>query len=120
MKTDKASTGDKPTTIMKQSDFSYKALTKCIIKESIEPLFSGLFQITNAAPVYKAKYIFDKTNCRTIGNLPLILKVLKYMKNLYLNKYLFMLTNSSVKYYMVAEKLIVHGKPYLDYCIKLN
>ena len=113
MKTDKASTGDKPTTIMKQSDFSYKALTKCII----EPLFSGLFQIANAAPVYKAKYIFDKTNCRTIGNLPLMLKVLKYMKNLYLNKYLFMLTNSSVKYYVVAEKLIVHGKHYLDYCI---
>ena len=41
---------------------------------------------------------------------------LKYTKNQYLNNYLSMLTNSWVKYYVVLEKLIVHNKPYLDYC----
>ena len=90
-KSDRVSSGDRPTKIMKQFDFAYKALTKSIIKESINSSFSDLFKIANATPVYNTKDLFDKTNYRTISILPLLPKV---YENHYLNNYLFMLRNS--------------------------
>ena len=80
-KSDRVSSGDRPTKIMKQFDFAYKTLTKSIIKESINSSFSDLFKIANATPVYNTKDLFDKTNYRTISILPLLPKV--YEKSLY-------------------------------------
>ena len=105
-KSDRVSSGDRPTKIMKQFDFAYKALTKSIIKESINSSFSDLFKIANATPVYNTKDFFDKTNYRTISILPLLPKV--YEKSLF--KQLSVHANKFLCHRYITEHCMLYTK----------
>ena len=75
LKSDKASSGDIPTKALKQCDFSYEALTKCINESINSGSFLDQLKIQNITPVYKAKDPFDKANYRPISILPFLSKV---------------------------------------------
>ena len=70
MKSDKASSDDIPNKILKQCDFSYVALTKCIKKPINSGSFPDQLKIANIA-----RDAFDKTNYRPRSILLLLSKV---------------------------------------------
>ena len=52
LKSDKASSGDISTKILKQCDFSQEALAECINKPNSNASFTDQFKTANIAPVY--------------------------------------------------------------------
>ena len=81
LQTNKAIGGEIPTKILKECEFTFDVLTKCINK-SIQPgYFPDSLKLANAAPVFKKEDPRDKSNYRPVSILLLLLKV--YEKVIY-------------------------------------
>ena len=88
----KASGGDIPIQILKQSGFTYQILTDCINDAINKGVFPDSLKIANITPVYKKDEPTDKENYRPVSVLPLFSKVFEILLydqlSDYLEKYL--------------------------------
>ena len=89
LKTHKAVGGEIPTKILKECDFTFYVLTKCINKSIDTGYFPDSLKLANVTPVFKKEDPLDKCNYRPVSILPLLSKV--YERVIY-NSYLIMLT----------------------------
>ena len=71
----KASGGDIPIQILKQSGFTYQILTDCINDAINKGVFPDSLKIANITPVHKKDEPTDKKNYRPVSVLPLLSKV---------------------------------------------
>ena len=71
----KASGGDIPIQILKQSGFTYQILTDCINDAFNKGVFPDSLKIANITPVQKKDEPTDKKNYRLVKVLPLLSKV---------------------------------------------
>ena len=80
----KASGGEIPLHILKQSGFTYQMLTDCMNHGLSRRIFPDSLKFTNITPVYKKDEAPDKENYRPVCVLPLFSKTLKksFMINL--------------------------------------
>ena len=72
---DKATAGEIPVDIFKNSEFCFSELTKCINKTFNENKFPDTLKLSDIVPVFKKLDPTDKTNFRPISVLPLLSKV---------------------------------------------
>ena len=88
----KASGGDIPIKILKQSGFTYQILTDCINDAINKGIFPDSLKIANITPVHKKNEPTDKENYRPVSVLPLFSKVFEILLydqlSDYLEKYL--------------------------------
>ena len=96
MPNDKASGGEIPLNILKQSRFTYKMLTNCINDAILgEDIFSDILKFGDITPVHKKDETTNKKNYRPISVLHLISKVLERIihdqLSEYLEKYLYIM-----------------------------
>ena len=88
----KASGGDIPIQILKQSGFTYQILTDCINDAINKGVFPDSLKIANITPVHKKDEPTDKENYRPVSVLPLFSKVFEILLydqlSDYLEKYL--------------------------------
>ena len=75
LKTNKPVGGDIPTSIFKDSEFSFTTFTKCINKSIDTNSFPFSLKEANITPLYKKDDPLDKTNYRPVSVLPLLSKV---------------------------------------------
>ena len=73
--TNKAVGGEIPTKILKECDFTFYVLTKCINKSIDTGYFPDSLKLANVTPVFKKKDPLDKANYRPVSILPLLSKV---------------------------------------------
>ena len=78
---DKATAGEIPVDILKNSEFCFSELTKCINKAFNENKFPDTLKLSGIVPVFKKLDPTDKTNFRPVSVLPLLSKV--FEKNMY-------------------------------------
>ena len=64
-----------PVDILKNTEFFYNELTKCINKAFNENKFSDTLKLSDIVSVFKKLHPTDKTNFRPLSVLPLIPKV---------------------------------------------
>ena len=81
LKTKKAVGGEIPTKILKECEFIFDVLTKCISKSVETGYFPDSLKLANVAPVFKKLDPLDKSNYRPVSILPLLSKV--YEKVIY-------------------------------------
>ena len=74
---DKATAGEIPVDILKNSEFCFSELTKCINKAFNENKFPDTLKLSDIVPVFKKPDPTDKTNFRPVSVLPLLSKVLE-------------------------------------------
>ena len=72
---DKATVGEIPVDILKNSEFCFRELTKCINKAFNENKFQDILKLSDVVPVFKKLDPTDKTNFRPVIVLPLLSKV---------------------------------------------
>ena len=72
---DKVTAGQIPADILKNSEFCFSALTKCINKAFNENKFPNTLKLSDIVPVFKKLDPTDKTNFRSDSVLPLLSKV---------------------------------------------
>ena len=72
---DKATAGEIPVDILKNAEFCFSELTKCINKAFNENKFPDTLKLSDIVPVFKKLDPTDKTNFRTVSVLPLLSKV---------------------------------------------
>ena len=72
---DKATAGEIPVDILKNSEFCFSELTKCINKAFNENKFPDTLKLSDIVPVFKKLDPTDKTNFRPVSVLPLLSKV---------------------------------------------
>ena len=72
---DKATAGETPLDILKNSEFCFSELTKCINKAFNENKFPDTLKLSDIVPVFKKLDPTDKTNFRPVSVLPLLSKV---------------------------------------------
>ena len=70
-----------PTKILKECEFAFDVLTKCINKSVETGYFPDSLKLANVAPVFKKEDRLDKSNYRPVSILPLLSKV--YEKVIY-------------------------------------
>ena len=75
----KASGGDIPIKILKQSGFTYQILTDCINDAINKGIFPDSLKIANITPVHKKNEPTDKENYRPVSVLPLFSKVFEIL-----------------------------------------
>ena len=75
LKTNKVVGGEIPTKILKECDFTFYVLTKCINKSIDIGYFPDSLKLANVTPVFKKGYPLDKANYRPASILPLLSKV---------------------------------------------
>ena len=75
LKIDKAVSGDIPVNLLKDCDFSFRALTNCINKSIENRTFPDSLKEAIITPVYKSKNPFEKSNYRPVSILSLLSKV---------------------------------------------
>ena len=68
---DKASGGDIPIQILKQSGFTYQILTDCINDAINKGVFPNSLKIANITPAHKKDELTNKENYRPVSVLPL-------------------------------------------------
>ena len=68
---DKATAGEIPIDMLKNSEFCFNELTKCINKAFNENKFSDTLKLSDIVPVFKKLDSTDKTNFRPVSALPL-------------------------------------------------
>ena len=73
----KATAGEIPVDISKNSEFCFSDLTKCISKSFNENTFPDTLKLSNIVPVFKKLDPIDKTNFKLVSVLPLLSKVFK-------------------------------------------
>ena len=95
MPNNKASGGEIPLNILKQSRFTYKMLADCI-KDAIvgEDIFPDSLKIGDITPVHKKGETTNKENYRPISVLPLISKIFERIIHDQLSEYLEKYLNS--------------------------
>ena len=72
---DKATAGEMPVDILKNSEFCYSELTKCINKAFNKNTFLDTLKLSDIVPVFKKLDPTDKTNFKPVSILPLLSKV---------------------------------------------
>ena len=72
---EKATAGEIPVDILKNSEFCFSELTKCINKAFNENRFPDTLKLSDIVPVFKKLDPTDKTNFRPVSVLPLLSKV---------------------------------------------
>ena len=75
LKTNKSVAGDIPTSILKDSEFSFTALTNCINKSIETGSFPYSLKEANITRIFKKNDPLDKSNYRPVSVLPLLSKV---------------------------------------------
>ena len=89
MPNNKASGGEIPLNILKQSRFTYKMLTDCINDAIVgEDIFPDSLKFGDITPVHKKDEITNKENYRPISVLPLISKIFERIIHDQLSEYL--------------------------------
>ena len=86
LSSDKASGGEIPVDLLKNSEFCFIELTKCINKAFNENKFPDTPKLSDIVPVFKNLDRTHKANFRPVSLLPLLSKVSKIMYN-QLNEY---------------------------------
>ena len=81
LKTNKAVGGEIPTKTLKECEFTFDVLTKCINKAVESGYFPDSLKLANIAPVFSKEDHLDISNYRPVSILPLLLKV--YEKVIY-------------------------------------
>ena len=85
----KASGGEIPLNILKQSRFTYKMLTDCINDAIVgEDIFSDSLKFAGITPVHKKDETTNKENYRPVSVLPLISKIFEQIIYDQLSEYL--------------------------------
>ena len=74
LSSDKAKAGEIPVNILKNSEFCFSELTKCINKAFNENKFLYTQKRSGIVPVFKKRDLTDKTNFRPVSVLPLLHK----------------------------------------------
>ena len=72
---DKVTAREIPVDILKNSEFSFSELTKCINKAFNENNFPDILKLSDIVPVFRKLDPTDKTNFRPVSLLPLLSKV---------------------------------------------
>ena len=72
---DRVTAGEIPVVILKNSEFWFSELTKCINKAFNENKFPDTLKLCDIVPVFKKLNPTDKTNFRPVSVLPLLSKV---------------------------------------------
>ena len=72
---DKATAGEMPVDILKNSEFCYSELTNCINKAFNKNTFLDTLKLSDIVPVFKKLDPTDKTNFKPVSILPLLSKV---------------------------------------------
>ena len=75
LKTNKAVGGEIPTKILKECEFTFDVLTKCINKSIETGYFLDSLKLANVAPVFNKENPLDKSNYRSVSILPLLSSV---------------------------------------------
>ena len=75
LKHSKAVSGDIPTKILKECEFTFDVITACINKAIETGNFPDSFKMANVTPVFKKENPLDKSNYRLVSIMPLISKV---------------------------------------------
>ena len=75
LKHSKAVSGDIPTKILKECQFTFDVITACINKAIETGNFPDSFKMANVTPVFKKENPLDKSNYRLVSIMPLISKV---------------------------------------------
>ena len=78
---DKKTAGKIPANILKNSEFCFSELLKCINKAFNKNMLPDTLKLSDIVPVFKNIDPTDKTNFRLISLLPLMSKV--FEKNMY-------------------------------------
>ena len=81
LKHSKAVSGDIPTKILKECEFTFDVITACINKAIETGNFPDSFKMANVTPVFKKENPLDKSNYRLVSIMPLTSKV--YERNMY-------------------------------------
>ena len=68
----KATAGEIPTKIFKESGFFFEYLTSCVNKVILSGKFPDFVKLSNIVPVHKKKDPTDKCSYRPISILPLL------------------------------------------------
>ena len=74
---DKATASEIPVAILKNSEFCFSEVTKCINKAFNENKFPDTLKLSDIVPVFKKLDPADKTNFRPVSILPLLSKLLE-------------------------------------------
>ena len=72
---DKATAGEIPVDILKNSEFCFSELTKCINKAFTENKFPDTLKLSDRVPAFKKLDPTNKTNFRPVSLLPILSKV---------------------------------------------
>ena len=81
LKTNKAVGGEIPTKILKECEFTFDVLTKCVDKFIETGYFPDSLKLANVAPIFKKEDPLDKSNYKLVSILSLLSKV--YEKVIY-------------------------------------
>ena len=73
----KASAGEIPIKILKETGFTFEYLTSCVKEAISSGKFLDSLQLSNIVPIHKKKDPTDKCNYRPVSILPLLSKVLE-------------------------------------------
>ena len=77
----KATAGEIPIKILKESGFTFEYLTSCVNEAILSGKFPDSLKLSNIVPVYKKKDPTDKCNYMTVSILPLLSKVFEKIMN---------------------------------------
>ena len=84
----KATAGEIPIKILKESGFTFEYLTSCVNEAILSGKFPDSLKLSNIVPVHKKKDPTDKCNYRPVSILPLLSKV--FEKTMYDQLYIYM------------------------------
>ena len=84
----KATTGEIPLKILKESGFTFEYLTSCVNETILSGKFPNFCKLSNIVPVQKKKYPTEKCNHKPVSILPLLSKV--FEKIMYDHLYIYM------------------------------
>ena len=85
---DKATAREITVDILKNSEFCFSELIKCINKAFTENKFPDTLKISDRVPVFKKLDLTDKTNFRPVSLLPILSKVFEKIMYNQLYEYL--------------------------------
>ena len=75
LKSNKSVSGDMPTNILKEFNFTFSELTNCINKSFENGALLDCFKEAKVTPIFKKDDLLDKENYRQVSILPLLSKV---------------------------------------------
>ena len=85
---DKVSTGEIPTKILKESTFCFSQITNCINESLTNNKFPETLKLSEITPAFRKLEPSDKANYRPVSILPLVSKVLEKIMYDWLYQYI--------------------------------